>query len=822
MSTTDLNHRQDEEVVDSAVLPILPVKNSVLFPHLVMPLVVSRAASIRAVEEAVSTEEKKLVVVSQKAASVETPTLEDLFHVGTLATVQRMDRRDNAVPLIVVGQARVLLLRAEEETPLLRARVRELPWPEDEGIEVEALHREIMDQASRIMELVNPEAQAGLTQIVSEFPDPLNQVYLMASMLPIGLEKEQALLAANTRVEALRLMHQYITHQAQVFEVQHKIASQAQSEMGREQREYLLRQQLRAIQDELGEGGSEQTQMADLTTRLSEASLPDAVRKEAERELNRLERIPTASPEHQLTRTYVELLIELPWSRTTDDLLDLDRAQRVLDEDHYDLEDVKERIIEHLAVLKMNPQAKSPILCFVGPPGVGKTSLGKSIARSLGRRFERMSLGGLHDEAELRGHRRTYIGAMPGRILQAIRRAGVKNPLLMLDEVDKVGHDFRGDPASALLEILDPAQNYEFRDNYLDLPFDLSEVFFITTANTLDTIPAPLLDRMETLRLAGYSDEEKMHIARQYLIPRQLQENGLTGDRLTIPDQTASRIIHRYTREAGVRELERTLGRLCRKVATRFAKGQTDPVTAGPEDLTELLGPERFFQEVARKDLPPGVAAGLAYTPVGGDVLYVETLLLPKGTDVKLTGKLGDVMKESAEAARSYVQAWAARMGVPPNVFQRGVHIHVPAGATPKDGPSAGVALAAALASLLVQRPVRSDTAMTGEITLSGLILPVGGIKEKVLAAYRSRIRRVILPEQNEKDLDKLPGHVKQKLEFVFVGRIEEALAAAIPNLPVAKKTIVEEPIAKKPVAEQPSAEQRRLARRGVFPAVDE
>jgi ATP-dependent Lon protease len=710
---------------------------------------------------------------------------------------------------------------------MLRVRVRELPWPQDEGVEVEALHRAIVEQAGKIMELVGPEAQAGLTQIVSEFPDPLNQVHLMASLLPIGLEKEQSILAADTRVEALRLMHQYMTHQAQVFEVQHKIATQAQSEMSREQREYLLRQQLRAIQQQLGEEHPEQAEVADLKRRLAETNLPDSVRKEADRELNRLERIPTASPEHQLTRTYVELISELPWFQTTDDILDLDRAQRVLDEDHYDLDDVKERIIEHLAVLKMNPQAKSPILCFVGPPGVGKTSLGKSIARSLGRKFERMSLGGLHDEAELRGHRRTYIGAMPGRILQAIRRAAVKNPLLMLDEVDKVGRDFRGDPTSALLEILDPAQNYEFHDNYLDLPFDLSEVFFITTANTLDTIPAPLLDRMETLRLAGYTDEEKMHIARRFLIPRQMGEAGLTNDRLSIPDQTVGRIVHRYTREAGVRELDRTIGRLCRKVATRFAKGRTDPVTADPEDLAELLGAERFFQEEARQDLPSGVAAGLAFTPVGGEVLYVETLPLPKGNEVKITGKLGDVMKESAEAARTFVQAWAARLGVGSKLLQRGVHIHVPAGATPKDGPSAGITLATALASLLVQRPVRSDTAMTGEITLSGLILPVGGIKEKVLAAYRGRIRRVILPKPNEKDLDKLPDHVKQKLEFVFVDRIEDALSAAIADLPVADEAVVKPPAAQPPVshsavAKPAVAEQRRLAHRGIFPAVDE
>jgi ATP-dependent Lon protease len=787
MSETHVNAEQQDRAEPTGSpetgLPILPLKNSVLFPHLMMPLVVGRAASIAAVEAAATTEDKTLVVVSQKDAAQETPGLDDLFHVGTRAAVQKMERHGDTVPLIVQGIERVLLLKADSTEPYLRVRVTDLPKPEDTGAEVEALHQAILQQAGRILELVNPETQAGLTQIIAQFKDPLHQVYLMASLLPIGLENEQALLAANTRVEALRLMHEYITHQAQVFEIRHQITSQVQSEVSREQREYMLRQQLRAIQEELGEQNPEQAELADLRRRLDAVELPEKVRDEAQRELTRLERIPTASPEHQLTRTYLELIIELPWTKSTEDVLDLDRAQRVLDEDHYDLKDIKQRIIEHLAVLKLNPEAKSPILCFVGPPGVGKTSLGQSIARSLGRNFERMSLGGLHDEAELRGHRRTYIGALPGRIVQAIRRAGVRNPLLMLDEVDKVGRDFRGDPTSALLEILDPAQNHEFRDNYLDLPFDLSGVFFITTANTLDTIPAPLLDRMELLRLSGYSDEEKSNIARRYLIPRQITETGLTSEQLTIPDQTLSRIIRRYTREAGVRELERTIGRLCRKVATRFATGRTDPVTAGPEDLTELLGAEQFFQDEARKDLPPGVTAGLAYTPVGGEVLYIETMLLPKGKDIKLTGKLGDVMKESAEAARSFVQAWAEQVGVDPELLERGVHVHVPAGATPKDGPSAGVTIAAALASLLTRQPARSDTAMTGEITLSGLVLPVGGIKEKVLAAHRSQIRRVILPKQNRKDLDDLPDHVRQQLEFVLVDNIEDALSAAIPEL---------------------------------------
>jgi ATP-dependent Lon protease len=491
--------------------------------------------------------------------------------------------------------------------------------------------------------------------------------------------------------------------------------------------------------------------------------------------------MPPAAPDYQLTRTYLELVLELPWRKSTEDHLDLSRARQVLDEDHYDLQEVKERILEHLAVLKLNPKANAPILCFVGPPGVGKTSLGQSIARALGRKFERMSLGGLHDEAELRGHRRTYIGAMPGRIIQAIRRAGVSNPLLMLDEVDKLGRDYRGDPAAALLEILDPAQNATFRDNYLDLPMDLSKVFFVTTANTLETVPQPLLDRMEVLRLAGYSQEEKLHIARRYLIPRQLSQAGLTEEQLVIPDDTLRTIISRYTREAGVRQLERALGSVARKIALRHAENHTATVTLQVKDLTELLGPERFFLEQARTEMAPGVATGLAWTETGGDVLYVEATLLPHSKGLRLTGQLGKVMKESARAALSYIWSHAESLDIDAKLFHRnGVHIHVPAGAVPKDGPSAGVAMAAALASLYTHQPCRPDTAMTGEITLSGLVLPVGGIKEKVLAAHRAGLKRVILPRPNGKDLRILPDQVREEIEFILVDRISEALPEVI------------------------------------------
>jgi ATP-dependent Lon protease len=607
---------------------------------------------------------------------------------------------------------------------------------------------------------------------------------MLATLLTLDLDKEQALLEAPTRIDALRLMHSYLTHELQVLELRSKIASQAQNEMSKEQREYMLRQQLRAIQQELGGVNGEQSEVQMLREQFSKAELPEEVRKEAERELGRLERLPNASPEFHVVRTYLDLLLELPWTKATEDLLDIPLTRKVLDEDHFDLKEVKERILEQLGVLKLNPQAKAPILCFVGPPGVGKTSLGQSIARALGRKFERLSLGGLHDEAELRGHRRTYIGAMPGRIIQGIRRAGVNNPVLMLDEVDKLGRDFRGDPAAALLEILDPEQNRTFRDNYLDLPFDLSKVLFITTANTLETVPQPLLDRMEILRLAGYSEEEKIEIAKRYLLSRRLRESGVTAEQCNITDEALRSIISRYTREAGVRQLERSIGRVTRKVALRFAEGNAESMVVHPEDLPDLLGTERFSAEQARKQVPAGVATGLAWTEAGGDVLYIEATLLPDGRGLTLTGQLGEVMQESARAAQSYLWSHAALLGIDRAMFRRyGVHVHVPAGAIPKDGPSAGVTMATALASAYTQYPVRVDTAMTGEITLSGLVLPVGGIKEKVLAARRAGLKRVILPMENKKDLRDLPDAVRDEMEFIFAEKVEDVLKMAMPEL---------------------------------------
>jgi ATP-dependent Lon protease len=619
--------------------------------------------------------------------------------------------------------------------------------------------------------------------------DPLRLAFLLATMFSLPADREQRLLECETRLDALRELHGWLSHEVEVLELRNKINSQARTEMSKEQKEYLLRQQMRAIQQELGDKNPDQAEVEQLREKITKADLPEDVRKEAERELGRLEKMPNGQPEFNVIRTWLEYVAELPWKGYTQDNLDIRGARKVLDEDHFGLKDVKDRILEQLAVLKMNPDAKAPIICFVGPPGVGKTSLGQSIARALGRKFERMSLGGMHDEAELRGHRRTYIGAMPGRLIQAMRRAGAANPVIMLDEVDKLGRDFRGDPAAALLEILDPEQNKTFRDNYLDLPFDLSKVMFVTTANGLDTIPGPLLDRMEIMRLPGYSKEEKSEIARRYLIPRQLKQTGLTAEQFQLSDQGLAKIISDYTREAGVRRLEQAIGRLARKVALEFAEkiedgAQPEPIVLDAEKVVDLLGPERFSMEEMRQQLEPGEATGLAWTENGGEVLYIESTLLPDGKGLTITGQLGDVMKESAKIAQTWVWSHASELGIDPVLFkEQGLHIHVPAGAIPKDGPSAGVTMATALASLYTKQAARSDTAMTGEVTLTGLVLPIGGVKEKVLAARRAGIRRVILPKANQKDLRDLPDDVRKEMEFVFAERIYDVLSEMLPSV---------------------------------------
>ena len=767
-------------------LPLLPMKNTALMPHLLMPLSVGRPRSMAAIDAALLTEGKEVVLISQRDPDTESPVLGDLYTYGTRAIIRKMSRSEDSqhMEVLVLGQERVMLLAIEQSDPYLLGRFQPAPVIYEENPETEALRRSVLDLAARAMELANAQVPFDLSQLIAADQDPMRLAYLLASMFSLDLQKEQTLLEAGTVADAFRLLHTFLSHELQVLEIRNKINTEARTEMSKEQKEYLLRQQMRAIQQELGDKNAENADIEQLREKLANADVPDEVRKEAERELDRLERIPTASPEHNILRTYLEFVVELPWRKSSEDLLDIPRARIMLDEDHFGLKEVKQRILEQLAVVKMNPKAKAPILCFVGPPGTGKTSLGQSIARAIGRKFERFSLGGMHDEAELRGHRRTYIGAMPGRLIQAIRRAGANNPVIMLDEIDKLGRDHRGDPASAMLEVLDPEQNSTFRDNYLDLPFDLSKVMFITTANTLDTVPRPLLDRMEIIRLPGYTQEEKTQIARRYLIPRQLEHAGLTAEQCAVSDTALTAVIANYTREAGLRRLERTIGKLARKAAIHFAEGATTPFPIQLENLADLLGPEPFSQEEARHNSPPGVAPGLAWTESGGDVLYIEAILLPESKGLTLTGQLGEVMQESAKLAQSYIWSHASDFGIDPVKFKdTGLHIHVPEGATPKDGPSAGVTMTVALASLYSGCPARTDTAMTGEITLTGLVLPVGGIKEKLLAARRAGIHRIVLPKANQKDLVELPDEARADMEFLFAAHIDDVLKATIPDL---------------------------------------
>lgn len=764
--------------------PVFPLKNGVAFPNMMLPITAGRSLSLAAIEAGLATEDKQIAVFTQRDASIDEPGADDLYSIGTLCVIKHMQRHERVIQLMVQGIRRIKRARIQQSLPYPIYQVNFLPELDDSGPQVEALHRTMLELAQQMLALGSSPMRIDLEQLVAELERPIQQAYILSSFTSIDVEKQVRLLSANSQQEALQMVVDFLTHEVQVLEVQNQISSSIRSKMTKEQQEMMLRQQMREIQSRLGESSPEQVEVAELRKRLEDASLPELVLKEVEKELSRLERMPANSADYQTSRGYVELVLELPWQKTTEDNLDLERAREILDEDHFDLKEIKDRIIEHLAVMKLNPSAKAPILCFVGPPGVGKTSLGQSIARALGRVFERMSLGGLHDEAELRGHRRTYVGAMPGRLIRAIRRGEVKNPLLMLDEIDKLGRDFRGDPAAALMEILDPSQNVDFQDNYLDLPFDLSQVFFIATANTLDSIPGPLLDRIEVLRLSGYSDIEKREIARRYILDRRLQEAGLKPGQLIVGDAELDYIIHNYTREAGVRSLERALGRVARKIATRFAEGHTEPVLLSIEMMTELLGPVRMARELRRKLTTSGIVAGLAWTEAGGEVLYVEVLLLPEGKDLLLTGQLGSVMQESARAAQSYIWSQAQALGIDPEMIRNtGVHIHVPAGATPKDGPSAGVTMATALVSAYSGLKARNDTAMTGEITLSGLVLPIGGLKEKILAAHRAGFKQVILPKENEADLTELSAQIREDMNFVLAEHISDVLAAAIPEL---------------------------------------
>jgi ATP-dependent Lon protease len=784
----------EESRTDQAATPekmeiaVLPLQNTTLFPETVVPLAVGRDRSMSAVEASLATEEKLIACITTRTEDTtgDNAKFEDLYQIGTVVNIKRMMRNEGIMQLIVQGMERVRVAEWLQDQPFIKARVEVLPALRtvDEE-EIEALKRNIQGMIQQALAML-PNIPPEIRMAVMSQQEPVQLAYFLASVLDLGVDTEQKMLESETVDELLTLTHAALAREVEIMQIRSKIATEAQSEMDKSQRDYVLRQQMKAIQKELGEDETgEKAEAAQLRERLETADLPEDVRKEAERELRRMEQLPQAAPDYHVIRTYLEYVLELPWKKSSEEKLDLNEARKILDEDHYGLKDIKERILESLAVVKLRPDGKSPILLFVGPPGVGKTSLGRSIARALGREFERMSLGGMRDEAELRGHRRTYIGAMPGRIIQALRRVGVNNPVMMLDEIDKLGADYRGDPASALLEILDPQQNNTFRDNYLDLPFDLSKVFFIATANQLGPIPVPLRDRMEIIQLAGYSDREKLNIAKQYLIPRQISDNGLTPEQLEIADDAIDLLTARYTREAGVRQLERTIGNLARKVALKVAEGSTDKVTITAADVRSYLGPPRFYPEEARKELPSGVATGMAWTEMGGEVLFIEATALPGGSGLTLTGQLGEVMKESAQAARSYLWSHAAELGIDPEAIKgNGVHLHVPAGAIPKDGPSAGVTMASAMASLYTGRKVRSDTAMTGEITLSGLVFPVGGIKEKVLAAHRAGIRRVILPQRNEPDVDDIPEEVRRELEIVVATRIGEVLDAALEQQP--------------------------------------
>jgi ATP-dependent Lon protease len=780
----------DGEVQDVTVqtrlpeaLPVLPLKDSVPFPDTLTPLAVGQERSVKLVNDVLAGN-RMLVMVASRDGEIENPAPEDLYEVGVVGTVARMVKMpDGTLRILVHGAQRVRLLKFVQLQPYLVARIEEAPDEVAPSTELEGLFRSVQNTFVRIIEEV-PYLPEELQVAVTNLEDPAELAHMIASALRIKTEERQELLEELSVARRLRRLSELLAREVELISIGTKIQSQVESEMQKGQREFFLRQQLKAIQEELGEVDDQEADAAELREQVEQANLPEHALKQAERELQRFERLPPQSAEHGVIRTYLEWIVSLPWSKSTDDHLDLKEARKTLDRDHYDMEKVKDRILEFLAVRKLKPDARSSILCFVGPPGVGKTSLGKSIAASMGREFERISVGGDRGSLTRRGHRRTYIGALPGTIIRALRDAGSNNPILMIDEIDKMGADFRGDPSSAMLEVLDPEQNSTFRDHYLDLPFDLSRVLFITTANQLEPIPPPLRDRMEMIQLAGYTEQEKLEIAKRYLVPRQVEHNGLVPSKIEFTDDALKLLIEGYTREAGVRNLEREIGAVCRKVAREYAEGRRKSKrTVRPKIVTELLGKRTFQPEVGRRTGEPGVATGLAWTPAGGDVLFVEATSFPGEGKLQITGQLGDVMKESAAAALSYIKKNVAALGdgVSEDFFRENdVHLHVPAGAIPKDGPSAGITMATALASLVSGRPVRSDTAMTGEVTLTGLVLPIGGLKEKSLAAQRAEIKRVIAPRRNEDDLEDFPPNLLKAMEFVFVDTVDEVLAGAL------------------------------------------
>jgi ATP-dependent Lon protease len=770
---------------------VLPLRDNVTFPDMLVPLNIGQPRSVELINE-VLRGDRTIAMVASRNPEVETPSPDDLYDVGVLGVVARMIRvPDGTLRVLIQGGQRIRITRWVRTEPYLVAEIEELPDVVNPSPELTALMRNVQQTFTDIIEQV-PYLPEELQVMVANVDDPSVLAHLIAGALRIPTEEKQALLEEVDVAKRLRRLSEILARELELVAIGSKIQSQVQSELDKGQREYFLRQQLKAIQEELGEVDEVQAEIAELREQLSAIELPEVVRKQVDRELSRLERLQPAMAEYGVIRAYLEWIAALPWDKETEDNLDLEHARKVLDEDHYDIEQVKDRILEFLAVRRLKPDARGSILCFVGPPGVGKTSLGRSMARALGRDFERISVGGLRDEAEIRGHRRTYIGALPGVIIRALRDAGVRNPLLMIDEIDKMGSDFRGDPSSAMLEVLDPEQNSTFRDYYLDLPFDLSDVLFVCTANTLDTIPGPLRDRMEVIQLAGYTEEEKLQIAKRYLVPRQIERNGLTASRIAFTDPALRVIISDYTREAGVRQLEREIGTICRKIARQVAEGKAKrKVTITEPRVRQSLGKRRFFSETRRRTARPGVATGLAWTPVGGEVLFIEATAFPGSGRLTITGQIGDVMQESAQAALSYIRANAAELV--PDLSEdwfatHDIHIHVPAGATPKDGPSAGVAMVVALASRLTGRPVRADVAMTGEITLTGQVLPIGGLKEKSLAAQRNGIRCVIAPALNEPDVDEIPEHLRKDIEFHFVSTVEEALEIALQRRPARRR----------------------------------
>ena len=787
-------------------LPILPLRGVVVFPHTAVPLTIGQQRSISLVDD-VMAGNRLLGMVASRDPELELPGPEDLHKVGTLGTIQRLFRTpDGTIRLIVQGLGRIEIEEFVALEPYLKARINDRPETVEQSVEIEAQVRAARDHFQSITKLTTALPPEIVTSVLN-LEDPLQVAYSIANFHRMNLDEAQAILEEDSALGKLKNLNALLSREVEVLSLGQKIQQEARTEIEKVQREYFLREQLKAIQRELGEVDEQAAEVEEFRRQMEEAHMPEEAEKQTKLELERLARLPTAAAEYSVIRTYLDWLVSLPWSKSTTDNLDLGHAREVLDQDHYGLKDVKERILEYLAVRKLRLERKGErsdqavdqirqeregvILCFLGPPGVGKTSLGKSIARAMDRKFIRLSLGGIHDEAEIRGHRRTYIGAMPGRILQALRRAESNNPVFMLDEIDKLGRDFRGDPASALLELLDPEQNREFRDNYLEIAFDVSQVMFITTANWIDTIPAPLLDRMELIRLSGYTEREKVKIAQGYLIPRQIRENALREHEINFTKEALGQIIGAYTREAGVRNLEREIGRVCRKVATSIAEGKLEQLEVDLDRVAEYLGKPRFYgmEEIAERIAIPGVAAGLAWTPSGGEVLIIEATAMRGGNNFQLTGSLGEVMQESAKAALSYVRSKSERLGIEDDYWaSHDIHLHIPAGAQPKDGPSAGVTMAVTLASLATGRNVQSEVGMTGEITLRGKVLPVGGIKEKVLAAHRSGLKKIILPKRNEIDLEEVPEEVREELEFIYAETVEDVFQEALSPLPKRKR----------------------------------